>query len=280
METRSFLGRLGHEVGEALTPAVDLAFPPRCALCGDAIAAQTGLCIDCWATLAVPGEPSCRLCQRPLATGPLDGEPVCAPCLADAPRHNGIAAATLYNESSRQLVLSFKHGRRLGLAPVLARLMAARLPTLEGNWILIPVPLHRLRLWKRGYNQAVLLASGIARLRGLPLLREGLIRRKSTPSLGGLGKRARAKVLTGALAVNKHHSETIRGANIILVDDVLTSGATSDACIKALKKAGANKIMVSCFARVMDEALDNAHHAAPNTDLLLNSDTAYENARG
>lgn len=106
----------------------------------------------CWAELVIPGEPACGSCQRPFgSTAVLDGA-VCAPCLADPPRHDGIAAATLYNDASRKLVLAFKHGRRIALAPMLAKMAAARLPELEGNWLVVPVPLHRWRLWRRGFN--------------------------------------------------------------------------------------------------------------------------------
>lgn len=142
------------------------------------------------------------------------------------------------------------------MAPMLARLIAARLPVLEGEWLIVPVPLHRWRLWHRGYNQAALLARELAKLTGTQLFLDGLNRRKATPSLGGLGKKARARTLAGAIAVPDTQAERIKGANVVLVDDVLTSGATSDACVKALKKAGAEKVLIACFARVMDEALD------------------------
>jgi ComF family protein len=152
-------------------------------------------------------------------------------------------------------VLAFKHGRRIALAPMLARLTAARLPVLEGEWLVIPVPLHRWRLWRRGCNQSALLAQQIARLRSQTLLVDGLVRRKQTPTLGGLGKAARARALSGAIAINPRHAERVRSARIVLVDDVLTSGATSDACVRVLKRAGARTVIVACVARVLDEAL-------------------------
>jgi ComF family protein len=138
---------------------------------------------------------------------------------------------------------------------MLARLMAARLPPLEGNWLVVPVPLHPFRLWRRGFNQSALLAREIARLRGARLRVDGLVRRKRTPVLGGLGKAARARALAGAIAVRPRRRAEFEGASVILVDDVMTSGATSDACVGALKRAGAEKVVVACFARVLDEAL-------------------------
>lgn len=239
----------------ALAPIVDLILPPRCPLCGAGIAAQSGLCQDCWNSLAVPGEPSCVLCRRPFPERVPEGS-TCAPCLADPPRHDGIAAGTLYNDASRRLVLSFKHGHRLALAPVLARLIAARLPDVGPGWLIVPVPLHRWRLWRRGFNQSALLGREIARLRGCSLLLDGLERRKATPMLGALGKKARQRALSGAIAVNPRRASQLKGAKVILVDDVLTSGATSDACVSVLKRAGAERVVIACFARVLDEALD------------------------
>lgn len=245
---------LADVLGQSLAPLVDFVYPPRCPLCGAAIAAQTGLCAECWSELAIPGEPACARCQRPFGDGPQPGA-ICAPCLAAPPMHDGIAAGTLYNDASRRLVLAFKHGRRIALAPMLARLIAARLPVIEGEWLVVPVPLHRWRLWRRGFNQAALLAGELARLGGGTLLVDGLVRRKPTPVLGGLSRKARAKAIKGAVGVAPSRKASIKGARVLLVDDVLTSGATSDACVAALKRAGAEKVVIACFARVLNEAL-------------------------
>lgn len=119
----------------------------------------------------------------------------------------------------------------------------------------MPVPLHRWRLWQRGFNQAALLAREVAKARGARLLVDALHRRKHTPKLGGLGKSARARTLAGAIAVNHRRSDLLKDAKVVIVDDVLTSGATTDACVGALKRAGASCVLVACFARVLDEAL-------------------------
>ena len=248
---------------EAVAPLLDLVYPPRCPLCGVGLAAQGGLCPACWSELAIPGDPACALCRRPFGEDTPDGT-ICAPCLASPPRHDGIAAGTLYNDASRKLVLAFKHGRRIALAPMLARLIAARLPPLEGEWLAVPVPLHRWRLWQRGFNQSALLAHEMAGLTGAELLVDGLVRRKRTPTLGGLGRKARARALSGAIVANPRRLRRLKGAQVLLVDDVLTSGATSEACVGPLKRAGADKVIVACFARVLDEALDHATAAQQN----------------
>ena len=243
-------------LADTLSPIVDLVYPPRCPACGAGLASQVGLCAQCWDRLVIPSAPACATCQRPFGeNGPADGA-ICAPCLATPPKHDGIAAATLYTDVSRKLVLSLKHGKRIALAPMLGRLMAARLPSADGERLIVPVPLHRWRLWQRGFNQAALLAREIAGLGHGRLVVDGLIRTKRTPSLGGMGAKARRRVLTGALGVNPRHADTIRGRHIVLADDVLTSGATSSACVSALKRAGAASVVICCFARVLDEALD------------------------
>ncbi|APE28726.1 ComF family protein [Aurantiacibacter gangjinensis] len=210
---------------QAIAPLVDLVYPPRCPLCGDAIAAQDGLCVPCWSTLEIP-EPD--------------------------PQRPDIVAATLYTDTARKLVLSLKHGRKIALATMMARQMAGRLGALEGNWLAVPVPLHPVRLWQRGFNQSALMARELCKRSGARLCVDGLKRTRQTPSLGGLGKAARAEVLEGAIAANPRRKAELQGASVLLVDDVLTSGATTNACITALRSAGARHIRIVCFSRVVE----------------------------
>lgn len=213
---------------QSLAPVVDLLYPPRCPVCGEAVGEHGGLCQGCWSGLEFPvagkGDDSLQ-----------------------------ITAATHYNDTSRKLVLAFKHGGRIALAGLLSRLMLARLLTLDGDWLVVPVPLHRRRLWARGYNQSALLAQEIARARGQILLVDALERRRATPSLGGLGRAERARVLHGAIRANPRRAGRLQGAQVLLVDDVMTSGATTRACIDALLQAGVARVHIVCFARVLDE---------------------------
>ncbi|MEM7778882.1 MAG: ComF family protein [Pseudomonadota bacterium] len=217
---------LTKEFAQGVAPVVDLVYPPRCPMCGVSVANHGALCADCWGLLEFASEDP-------------DGE---------------VNAATIYNDASRQLILAFKHGRKIALAPLLARLMASKLPDADQDKspLLIPVPLHRFRLWARGYNQAGLLARELARMGKGTLLVDGLERQKRTPGLGGLGRQERKAALAGAIRVRRTARQRIADADIILVDDVLTSGATSEVCAAALLEAGASSVRIACFAKVAD----------------------------
>jgi len=249
---------------QALAPLIDAVYPPRCPLCAGLLAGDQGLCAACWRGLEFPGEPACALCSQPLRAGRTN-DVLCYPCTQQPPAHQGVSAATVYSAASRQLVLAFKHGGRIALAPMLARLMAARLAGVGPGWRIVPVPLHRWRLWRRGYNQSALLARELARLTGGALLVDGLVRVRRTPSLGALGRQERAQVMDGAIAPHPRRRGQIAGARILLVDDVLTSGATTNACVAALQAAGAAEVRIACFARVMG--------GAPEGDGGLNEST-------
>jgi len=243
----------------ARSPRCSIWFIRRAAACGTATAAHGGLCAGCFAGLVVPGEPACRACQAMFAAIPGEDD-LCDACREAPPTHDGVAAATLYNDQSRGLVLALKHGRQLALVPMMARMLARRVAALQGpealgeslaGWLVVPVPLHRWRLWRRGFNQSALLAGALARAGGGRLVVDALVRRRATPSLGGLDAGERASALDGAIAVRVGRGPVLAGARVLLVDDVLTSGATSNACVAALRAAGAAQVRIACFARVM-----------------------------
>lgn len=225
----------------------DAALPPRCPACSAITREAHRFCADCWGSLRFLGEPCCAGCRAPFAFDRGAGAR-CGNCLAVPPRHRGIHAAVGYGPVARDVVLRLKYGRRIGHAETIARLMARVLP--RDADLLVPVPLHRWRLWSRGFNQAALIADALARTTGVAVDRQALVRTRATGSMRGFGRRARARSARGAFAVVD--SAAVAGKRLALVDDVHASGATADACTRALLKAGAVSVDVLVWARVLD----------------------------
>ncbi|MFC4291858.1 ComF family protein [Sphingorhabdus arenilitoris] len=142
------------------------------------------------------------------------------------------------------------------MAPMIAKYLRRHLPDDRENLIIVPVPLHWTRLWTRSYNQSALIGQALARQNNLPFVPDLMIRKKRTPLLRGMSGKQRKKIVTNAFAVNPRKTELIKGARILLVDDVYTSGATSNACIKAMKRAGAHWVQLFCWARVLRDHQD------------------------
>ncbi len=161
-----------------------------------------------------------------------------------------------YGPVARSLALRLKYGGRIAFAETMAGPMARLLP--EGADLIVPVPLHRWRLWSRGFNQAGLIAAGVASLSGVPVDHDALLRRRQTLSLRGLGGRARARTVAGAFAISGEASREgrVRDKAVVLVDDVCASGATTDACTRVLRSAGARSVTILCWARVLPETGD------------------------
>jgi len=229
---------------------VDFALPPRCPGCGLIVAEEHSFCLDCWSGLVFLGEPCCTRCGLPFEHDG-GGEAECGACMADPPRFDRARAAVAYGEIPRKVALKLKYGGRPGVAETMARLMARHLPAGGGGALLAPVPLHRWRIWKRGYNQAALIAAALARGAGMEVVQDLLERTRATPYLRGMGPRERAETVRGAFRVAKRRRAALAGREVILVDDVYTSGATAGACARALKKAGASRVGLLCWARVV-----------------------------
>ena len=230
----------------ALHRLVSLALPPRCPGCGAPVGEDHRFCATCWAGLRFIGPPWCAGCNLPFEYDRGAGA-WCVACLADPPRHAGVRAAVAYGAVARRLALRLKYGGRMGIARTMAQAMARQLP--DEVELLVPVPLHRWRLWRRGYNQAGLIATALGRRAGLLVDVHALIRTRPTVPLRGMGPRQRAATVRGAFAVTR--PEAVRGRRVALVDDVYTSGATADACTRALLKAGARSVTILCWARVI-----------------------------
>lgn len=253
--------RIEHGLMAAGRLALDLALPPRCPACGVVVAGDRQLCLACWQTLDFLDGPACTLCSMPLVQHLAQAQlPVqCGACMADPPAFCGAPAAVAYGDVARRLALRLKHGRRMGDAQLMAQLMARHIPALVQQAplepLLLPVPLHRWRLWSRGYNQSALIARHMARLCGVAYDPALLIRTRATPVLRGKGRRERRAIVSGAFAIAPQRLGDLRGRHAILVDDVHASGATLRACAAILKRDGAGRVSAVSWARVVPSAI-------------------------
>lgn len=250
-------------VRRGLGRLIGLALPPRCPGCGAITPDDHRFCLACWQSLDFLGDDGCARCGTPIALATPGAQ--CGACLADPPPLDGARAAVAYGPIARHVVMRLKYGGRPGHAETIGRLMARLIPD-DGQAVLVPVPLHRWRIWRRGYNQSALIARAVARPRGLAVLPDALVRQKHTPVLRGLGRRARARAVRGAFAVDPARRAEIAGREVILIDDVHTTGATANACAAALKRSGARAVRLVCWARV-DLDRDDVDNAGRHTHL-------------
>ncbi len=227
---------------------IGFALPPRCAGCGSIVEQDDELCAPCWSALDFLDGEGCASCGVPMDQPGM----ICGRCLQTPPAHDGARAAVSYGGLARDLVVRLKHGRKTGLARLMALIMTRHAKGAD-DALLVPVPLHRWRLWRRGFNQSMLLARHVSARTGMAIDPHALIRRRATPMLGPLSARQRAKAVKGVFAVGQDDKSRISGRHIILVDDVYTSGATANACAKALKRAGAASVTLLCWARVLQD---------------------------
>jgi len=229
---------------------LDVLLPPQCLCCDQPVATSGLLCPSCFLTLDMITAPLCQACGTSLREHPRRGVTSCDDCAEDPPPWRRARAAFQYDGASRSLILPLKYGDRMELAPALARMMArAGLALLEEADLLVPVPMHPRRLRQRKYNQAVLLASSLGRLAHRPVALDGLERRRATRSLAELPAELRAMTVSGAFEINPRWMERLVGRRVVLVDDVLTSGATARACTEVLLGGGVACVDVLVAAR-------------------------------
>lgn len=214
----------------ALRPILDYALPPRCPACGVIVTHRVAFCVDCWSALTLSPD--------------VGGRP--------SPLHiDRVMAACAYDEVARAVVLAFKHGNRPRLAVLMAGLMvaAAGQGAIGPGDLIVPVPLHWSRLWARRYNQAGLLAREVARRTGATLHIDALVRTRATRPQHH-DRAGRAEAVRGAFALGRSAAERLTGRRVVLIDDVLTTGATASGCARVLRQGGAARVDLLCWALV------------------------------
>jgi ComF family protein len=243
--------RAADAVRAALRASLDLALPPLCPACREPVEGR-GLCPACWSKLSFITRPYCERLGIPFVYDPGPGI-LSMEAIADPPAYQRARAAVRFDEISRALVHALKYGDRLDLAPMMGRWIshAGRELLAEAD-ALVPVPLHWRRLWARRFNQSAMLAAAISAETGLPVAAGAIKRVKPTAQQVGLSRTERAANVQGAFRVPAEGRGAVAGRRLVLVDDVLTSGATVDGCARALIRAGAANVDVLIFARVAE----------------------------
>jgi ComF family protein len=230
---------------------VQFIFPILCPICSREIS-DSGICSSCWGELQLISTNACQQCGVPFAYQPLIDR--CGNCLHSPPDFDTTAAAMVYGETSKQLILALKYGDRQDIAPVLAAMMLPKtLPLITSADLVMPLPLHPTRFFKRRFNQSAELCRHMLKATPNQLDKfstKSLIRVKKTPSQGRKTRRQRIDMMRGAFRVPKTEKANVDGRHILLIDDVLTTGASLSSAAKALKQAGAKTVSVSVAARV------------------------------
>jgi ComF family protein len=234
---------------------LDVLMPPQCLNCGTLIDRDGALCLDCWQAVTFITDPHCASCGLPFefeGSDELSEGNMCGACIARPPLFERARAVVAYDDASSSFILTFKHADRTEAASTFARWMArAGADVMMDADIIAPVPLHWTRLFKRRYNQAALLGQQLSRLSDIPTIPDLLIRKRRTPSQGRLSPSARRRNVSGAFQVRPKYAPAIAGKRVLLIDDVLTSGATVTACTKILLKGGASAVDVLTLSRVL-----------------------------
>jgi ComF family protein len=248
---RDLLSGCRHGIARAGRLVLDVALPTLCVTCREPVAG-VGVCAKCWPQLSFIAPPYCPRLGIPFAYDP-GPEVLSMEAIATPPTYQRARAAVRYDEIAKTLVHGLKYQDRTDLAPVMGRWMArAGQDILAEANILVPVPLHWRRGWSRRFNQAGALAKVIAKAANVPVTGNALCRIRATQQQVGLSKSERASNVQGAFAIPPDKKPLIEGRHVVLIDDVLTSGATIDACARTLLRAKARQVDVLVFARVVE----------------------------
>jgi ComF family protein len=237
---------------EAVRRAADLVLPPTCLSCRNPVGETGGLCSSCWQTMGFIERPYCEKLGTPFVSEAGDG--LLSPAaIADPPAYDRARAAARFSDVARDLVHLLKYGDRLDLAAPLGGWMARAGRELLGDADgLVPVPLHWSRLFQRRYNQSAMLAREVSRLAKVPVEDDVLLRTRATRPQVGLARKERARNVQGAFAIAPGARIRVKGKKLVVIDDVLTSGATAEACARILRRAGAARVDMLVLARVVN----------------------------
>jgi ComF family protein len=250
---RNRFARLAGVLRATFGLALDVGLPRLCAACREPVGGE-GLCAACWSRLSFITRPYCERLGIPFPYDPGPGV-LSLEAIADPPAYRRARAALRFEDVARSLVHALKYGDRLDLAPTMGRWMAlAGRELLAEADAVVPVPLHWRRQWARRFNQAALLSELVSKATGVPVAHGSLKRVKATPQQVGLSQSQRALNVQGAFRVSPDGKLQVAGRRLILIDDVITTGATVDACARALNRAGAAHVDVLVFARVVAAA--------------------------
>lgn len=246
----SFFQQLRHTASQSL----NVLLPPLCVLCQQMVGQSHGFCAECWRGFTFISSPMCSSCGLPFEyeVQTIHETALCGACIEETPRFRKARSALVYNEPSKSIILPFKHTDRTDYARAMARMMLtagqALIDTVDA---LIPVPLHFTRLFLRRYNQSALLVHELGKISNKPIILHALKRHRRTQTQGHLSRELRKKNVHNAFVVLPKYQAAVQGKNLLLVDDVFTTGATANACVMALQKAGAARVDVLTFARVV-----------------------------
>jgi ComF family protein len=261
----AFHHHLASSLRRSIGVALDCLMPPRCPCCGTFVQGEQNLCATCFAALDFIVAPFCQRCGVPFAlTSDAGTAQLCESCMIRSAPFSRVRAAFSYDHAAQRLILPFKHGDRTDLAALLGRLMArAGRTLLDEADLLLPVPLHPRRLAERRYNQSALLAADLARRTARPWAPDTLRRNKRTVPLGELSAAARRDTVRDAFLVQSDARASLVGRRVLLIDDVMTSGATLSACSETLLQAGAVRVDALVAARVPDPRRRGAWQTSP-----------------